>query len=333
MALADQLGIQFRYRDALILGTLVALFACLYIMPKAIAKLRGAGIVGRDRHKEGRPEIPEMGGLGVFVAYMMGAFVVIAISDLAQSDLVLVLAALVVIAGATLTGALDDLIVLRQRFKAALPFAFAAPLALFVEDTTIWFPLLGTVDFGIWYPLVLVPVGVACASNGFNMLEGFNGLGTGLGIILGLALAFIVLLSGNPVGLALLAPLLGALAGFWVFNAYPARVFPGDTMTLMVGAVIACAAIIGKVEFWGALLLVPHIVEFFLKATSRFEAESFADRQEDGKQIHEGSIHSLPHLAMKLSGPIREDHLVVRMHVAFTLFAGLVTLAAFAASP
>jgi UDP-N-acetylglucosamine--dolichyl-phosphate N-acetylglucosaminephosphotransferase len=317
-------GVQFDYRDALISGTLVALMASLLVTPRAIQKLRGAGIVGQDRHKEGRPNIPEMGGLAVFLAFNAGAFATLAISDLPLEGVVLILASLVVIAGATLTGVLDDLIVLRQRFKAFIPFAFAIPLALFVTDSNIWFPILGSLNFGLLYPLLLVPLGVACASNGFNMLEGFNGLGTGIGMVLGLALGIIILVKGDVTGLALLAPLVGALAGFWIYNAYPARVFPGDTMLLQVGAVLACAAIVAKVEFWGALLLGVHVIEFALKARGRFKVQSFASHQRDGLQIHEGPIYSVPHAVMRVAGPLGEARVVTYTLMLVGAYASLV---------
>jgi UDP-N-acetylglucosamine--dolichyl-phosphate N-acetylglucosaminephosphotransferase len=323
MTLADLLGINFRYREALILGALVAFFAAIVIIPRAISKLRRAGIVGRDRHKPGAPEIPEMGGLGVFLAFNIGAFSLLAVGHLESHVQILALASLVVCAGACITGILDDLISLRQRFKAIIPLAFAAPLALYVQDTAVTFPVLGTIGFGWTYPVLLVPLGITFASNAFNMLEGFNGLGTGLGIILASALGFMAMLSGNLDGLAILVPMVGALAGMMVFNGYPAKVFPGDTMTLLVGAALACGAIMSGLEFWVALLFVPHLVEFALKARASFKVQSFAARiDEAGGMHHEGPVRSLTHVPMRLSPGITEPKLVFCIlggHAAYVL--------------
>lgn len=324
MALADFLGLHFRLREALAIGVVIAFLATVVITPRAIRKLRGAGIVGQDKNKPGQPPTPEMGGLAVFLAFNMGAFAALALGDLAEADQVVTLASLVVIAGAALTGALDDLIALRQRFKAVIPFAFAAPLALYVDHSDVVLPVVGSVEFGIAYPLLLVPLGVACASNGFNMLEGFNGLGTGLGIISAVALSAMALLQDEMAGLVLLAPLTGALLGFWVFNAYPARIFPGDTFTLTVGAIIACAAILSKLEFWGALLLLPHMVEFALKAKGRFEAHVFASRVEDGRLYYEGPTESLTHLVMKAFPGSREARVTTLLLLGHTALALLV---------
>jgi UDP-N-acetylglucosamine--dolichyl-phosphate N-acetylglucosaminephosphotransferase len=226
-----------------------------------------------------------------------------------------------------MTGVLDDLVVLRQRFKAFIPFVFAAPLALYVPRTDVEFPMVGSVDFRLIYPLILVPLGIACGSNGFNILEGFNGLGAGIGIVLGTSMSILAILHGNLTGLVLLFPLLGALGGFLWYNVYPAKVFPGDTGTLFVGAALAAGAILSKIEFWGLLLFVPHVVEFMLKATAKFDAQSFATGVDaDGTLRYEGKIRSIPHVVMK-NWRVTEPRLVGILVGAEALWAALVILA------
>ena len=330
MTLADLLGVVLRFREALAAGLLIALVAALVATPRTMSKLRGAGITGNDIHKHGRPEVPEMGGLAVFLAFNVGAFTVLGFGNVPQSQEALILASLVVAAGACITGVLDDLVVLRQRFKAFIPFAFAAPLALYVPGTTVVFPLVGPIDFGILYPLVLVPLGIASASNGFNMLEGFNGLGAGLGIIMATVLSVMSILTNELAPLAILFPLIGALGGFLWFNAFPSRVFPGDTMTLLVGAALGAAVILGGFEFWGALLFSPHVVEFFLKASGGFKAESFATgMSEEGELHYVGRIQSIPHIVMKHLR-VTEGRLVLVLWAAMAVY-GLLIVAAFAA--
>ena len=323
MSLADALGLANGFREAIASGLLISLVGALIATPRTMRKLEGAGITGTDVHKDGEPPIPEMGGLAVFLAFNVGAFTVLGFGDVPRGDEVLVLASLVVGAGGLITGVLDDLIVLRQRFKAFIPFAFAAPLALYVPDFTVGFPLLGTVDFSWVYPIVLVPLGIASASNGFNMLEGFNGLGAGLGIILATAISVISLLKGELAPLALTFPLIGALGGFLWFNVYPSQVFPGDTMTLFTGAILGAAIIVAKIEFWGGLLLAPHVVEFFLKAARDFEVETFATGMQDGELHYVGPIGSLTHIVMKKLRPT-EPKLVVTFWVGELVYAALV---------
>ncbi len=330
MTLADLLGLQLPFRVALALGIVISLATALVAMPKTLPKLRGAGITGTDRHKRERPEIPEMGGLVVFLAFNVGAFAVLGLGDLPIGQQRLLLASLVVAAGALITGVLDDLLDLRQRFKALIPFAFAAPLALFVTDTAIVFPLVGRVEFDLAYSLLLVPVGVACASNGFNMLEGFNGLGASLGIVMASTMVVLSWLKGSRAGLVLLFPLIGALGGFLYFNSYPADVLPGDSMTLTVGAVLASAAILGKIEFWGAFLFLPHVLEFFLKARLYFPDEGWGGAlQEDGRLVSERDTPvGLAQFSLKTMDGLKETELVSILLIMQTLLGAVAVLGA-----
>lgn len=322
MALIDTLDTLFGIRKALVVGFFVAAAAVFSIMPMALRKLEGAGIMGKDINKPDQPKVPEMGGLVVFLAFNAAVFVILALGNLDRVGESLVLVGLIVAAGAAITGILDDLVRLRQQFKAFIPIAFSAPLILFSEDSFIHFGQF-SYDFGPLYALILVPLGVAAASNGFNMLEGFNGLGAGLGLIIAAAMSAMALATGQLLGLTLLVPLMGAIVAFLAYNLYPARIFPGDTFTLLVGAVLAVAAMLSKIEFWGALLFLPHILEFFLKARGRFGTQSFAQEVRDGTMHYDGPIHSLTHLAMR-SGKHSEPKIVVLMWTGMLAYTGLV---------
>ena len=105
--------------------------------------------------------------------------------------------------------------------------------------------------------------------------------------------------SGTDAGLFILVPLLGSLIAFLYYNKYPARIFPGDTLTLFVGATIACSAILSDLKFEGTILMTPMIVEFFLKCRGRFEGECFALSNEDGILLYTDRVESLTHFVMK----------------------------------
>lgn len=310
-----------------IAGSLIAILTTVLVMPAAITKLRGARITGQDRHKPGRPEVAEMGGLGLFAGLMAGSVAVVVVSDLTDADAVRVLAAQLVMAGAALVGVLDDLISLAQRFKAALPLAFAIPFALFVQDTTVDLPFLGSTEFSFVYPLLLVPVGIACASNGFNMLEGFNGLGAGIALITSLGLSALAVVKGEYLGLVILLPLAGATLGFLIFNFYPASVFPGDTGTLTLGASLAVGAMLSKLEFAGAVMFLPIILEFFIKARNGFPSTGW------GGDLKDGILYCPPRrpvglgqLLLKATGGLHERNLVLLFYALQAILCATVVL-------
>src|SRR2546425_7951235 len=265
-----------------------------------IRHLSRTRMVGRDIHKPGQPTVPEMGGLAVIAGFYAGVTVV-QLYTLDTQTLAYLHASMVAVFGAGFVGLLDDLFDLRQRTKAVLPFLFAIPLA------TVAFrdPKGGTavLNFEVG-PLVLlaIPFGITAAANAANMLEGFNGLGAGLGVIMCGAMIILTFISPDPtgrIGLYLLVPLLAALIAFLYFNRYPARIFPGDSMTLFTGAALAAAAIISHQKTYGAILFLPFIAEFVLKAKGRFKGENYGTLNGDFGLTYDGPTESLSHALMK----------------------------------
>jgi UDP-N-acetylglucosamine--dolichyl-phosphate N-acetylglucosaminephosphotransferase len=131
------------------------------------------------------------------------------------------------------------------------------------------------------------------------MLEGFNGLGTGLGIIMSVTLIMLCMIHGRLDGVYLLVPLLGTLIAFLYFNKYPAKIFPGDTMMLFVGATLAVAGILSNLHVQTVFIFLPLIVEFFLKMRGKFEAENYCSRAGNAHLVYKGRIESMTHVFMK----------------------------------
>lgn len=123
------------------------------------------------------------------------------------------------------------------------------------------------------YVLMIVIVIVAC-SNGVNLTDGVDGLATGTSAIVGVVLGIFAWLGGNIINsdylnimyipgsgeiAVYMSAFVGALVGFLWYNAYPARVFMGDTGSLMLGGVIGVTAILIRKE-----LLLPILCGIFL---------------------------------------------------------------------
>ncbi|HDI10984.1 MAG TPA: hypothetical protein ENF77_01510 [Candidatus Acetothermia bacterium] len=283
-----------------------------------IPRLERAGIVGPDVHKPGRPEIPEMGGLALVAGFGAGVLLGIALTTFwppfPRLDTVLLLAVLTVVLLVTLIGVMDDLIGIRQWVKALLPFVAALPLAVVRAGvSTVTLPFIGRLDFGIFYPLVLVPLGITGAANAVNMLAGFNGLELGMGITAMGTLAVIAAGLHATVSLALLLAGIGASLGVLIFNWYPAKVFVGDVGTLSLGAIIAAAVIVGNFEWAGLIVIVPYALDFLIKAAHGFPSHGWwGELREDGR-LHcpQGGPVGLAQLVLKLTGGLHERTLVL----------------------
>lgn len=313
--------------EILIIALIVSFFTTLITVPWLIKNLTERGFVGVDQNKFHKPKIPEMGGLAVVIGFIAGISTFLVINKILERDEFPILAApLLAVVGAALTGIMDDLFLLRQRFKALIPFLFAIPVGVYIADKTTLSFIFVTVDFGVLMVLI-APFGVTCAANAGNMLEGFNGLGCGLGIIITTTLVIISIIFDAKNSLLLLFPLLGALIAFLWFNRYPAKIFPGDTLTLFMGATIACAAIVGDMKTIGALLFIPMIIEFFLKMRGHFKGENYGTPDIDGYLTYEKRIESLTHFLMK-GRRLKETKLVLILWITEGILCAIVAILA-----
>jgi len=288
------------------IGAFAIAFAMTFlIIPWMMPKLKARGIVGRDLNKPGTPQVAEMGGIAVVIGFFAGVSLLLAVDGITNVSLLNV--SLAVVLGAAFIGMLDDLFELRQRQKAFFPFLLALPLGAALEPT-INLPFIGDFDFG---PLMIIaaPFAITCAANAGNMLEGFNGLGTGLGIIMSSTLVILAFAHDDLDGVYLLIPLLGCLVAFMWFNKYPAKIFPGDTLMLFMGATIAVAGMLSSLYIQTIIIFMPMIVEFFLKMRGKFRAENYCSTANNGHLEYHGRVESLTHIIMR-SMRVSENGLV-----------------------
>lgn len=283
-----------------------------------IPRLRRAGIVGPDVHKPGKPEVPEMGGLALVAGFGAGTLFSISLATFcplfSSLDMVALLAVLCTVLLTTLLGIIDDLIGIRQWVKALLPVVAALPLMVVRAGvSTMRIPFIGRVDFGPFYALVLVPLGVTGAANAVNMLAGFNGLEVGMGIAAMGSLAVIATGISSTTALALLLAGIGALLGLLPFNWYPAKVFVGDVGTLSIGAIIAAAVIVGNFEWAGLLVIIPYAIDFLIKAAHGFPSRGWwGELGEDGRlRCPANGPVGLAQLVLKIAGGLHERTLVL----------------------
>ncbi|MCS7239921.1 MAG: hypothetical protein NZ651_01545 [Candidatus Bipolaricaulota bacterium] len=295
-----------------------------------IPKLRAAGVLGKDLHKPGQPEIPEMGGLAFLAGFTAGVLLAIALEAFIPSVLPVDFTALLAVLGTVLltglVGILDDLLGMRQGVKAFLPVFAALPLvAIRAGHTAMTIPFLGHVNFGFAYSLLLVPLGVTGAANAVNMLAGFNGVELGMGLTAMGALLAVALKMKAATALAIITAGMGAAFGLLLFNWYPAKIFVGDVGTLSLGAVLAATCIVGNFETAGLIIIFPYAVDFIFKATHGFP-KSFGEL--DNKKLHcpkTGPV-GLGQAILKITGGLHERSLTLVLIGIEAVFGTLAAL-------
>jgi len=308
----------------LLVAIIISFLIVIVALPRTIEILREKGYVGIDVHKPDRPEIAKGGGSVVLFAIVTALLIVIGLTTFQVQDIVNpgLLAALVSILMAGMIGVLDDNLDFRNRTKIALPMIASIPMMVMqVGTTTMSIPFFGTIDLGVLYPLVVVPLMMTFIIDSTNMYGGMNGLEVGLSTVNSSALIVYVVLLPLLTGEAIpqtqidagvvAGALLGASLAFLMFNRYPARILPGDVGRLPLGAAMAAALILGNMDRLAVFLYVPFGLNFlmyiFYKVhvkRTEIEYEKFAHPRDDGTLEVAGPYTMywlLPHYSKKIT--------------------------------
>jgi UDP-N-acetylglucosamine--dolichyl-phosphate N-acetylglucosaminephosphotransferase len=319
--------------DYLLLTCFALSFLTAYILtPVWIKAAHKIELTGKDMHRYDKPEIAEMGGLVVNAGFLMGVLTYIGLSTFYfkhNTNLIYILAAISTCLIIMLVGIMDDLlgwkIGLRQWQKPLLTSVAALPMMVVnAGESGMILPMIGPVNFGILYPLLIVPVAITGAANGFNMLAGFAGLEAGMGIVILGTLGFVAWQTGSSWVAMLSLSMVFALLAFLKYNWHPAKIFPGDTFTYSVGALIATVAILGNMERIAIALFSLYFIEFLIKARTRFKGECYGIPDKVGKLSPPRNIESLTHVVMKL-GKLKETQVVLSI-LALQVFLSFVVL-------
>lgn len=156
-----------------------------------------------------------------------------------------------------------------------------------IEEITL--PWSGSIELG-WLGLPVTVLWTVGVTNAINLLDGIDGLVSGVTAVMAVSLAIINVLTGNSLIALLTLSLAGACLGFLPYNHSPARIFLGDTGSLTIGMILAGIGILSLYhegrQTAGPLLSVPLIlfglplfdtvrvmVQRALRGKSMFEAD------------------------------------------------------------
>ena len=325
------------------IGAAVAAAVVLAVEPAWIRAAHRRGLVGRDMNKPGEVLVAEAGGVWAVVGAAVGLLLLEALytylggprwdrQGFALTSLLLLSA---------IIGFTDDILGWKKGLPRWQRVVFMVPAALPLVvikagHSTLSVPFIGTVDLGLAYPLLAVPIGVTGAANAFNMLAGFNGLEAGMGLLLMLFTAAYAWMKHVPLVPEAAIVMAGALLAFLRYNWYPAKVFPGNAFTYAVGAYYAALVILGNMEKFGLTLFTLYFIKALLYARGvahrvwKPGVEDFGVPRPDGTlDTPLEGLYSLTHAAIKLlkrvKGSAREPE-VVAVILAAQALIGLITL-------
>jgi UDP-N-acetylglucosamine--dolichyl-phosphate N-acetylglucosaminephosphotransferase len=216
-----------------------------------------------DKYKPGKKKMPTMGGLPMFV----GIIVALSLSQLLLHDRELVGKLFIfyfIVTVYTMYGVVDDLFSFKKRYdKIITLLVLSFPIATLI--TTSGITVFGRfIEMDGLYPFVLAPIFIMVVANLVNLYAGFNGQATGLTLLLFMFAGIKSYLLYGMDNLIFLIPAFGALLVIFFFNFFPATLHEGNVGAFLIGSCLGAFLIINRLEVFGVIILIPHIVNFVM---------------------------------------------------------------------
>ncbi|MEM4718003.1 MAG: glycosyl transferase family 4, partial [Desulfurococcaceae archaeon] len=216
---------------------------------------------------------------------------------------------------AGLLGFFDDVLGWKKGISPAkrvlLTMPLSLPLVVVKAGTSIIeLPIIGLLDLGVLYPLLVVPIGVIGASNAFNMIAGYNGLEATQALIILTFSSILAYIRSQYDAVAIILPIAVSILVFYsLYNKYPARAFPGNSFTYGIGALYASLAIYWNFEKYAVMTFTLYFIElalFIRGLINKVYKENFGKVQSDGSLLPPyDKSYSVTHIAIKIVNKIK----------------------------
>lgn len=119
----------------------------------------------------------------------------------------------------------------------------------------------GKIIVGEIFSYIITICWIVGITNAINLIDGLDGLSSGVTLISCLSLLMVFALNGSPlIAIVLITALAGALVGFLPFNFSPAKTFIGDTGSNFMGFALAIISILGVAKTYTALVIIAPII-------------------------------------------------------------------------
>ena len=228
----------------------VALVASYIVMPKLVGLGVRAQLMDEPgERKQHAHAIPRLGGVGVSLALTLALGVVLVIRaqgllgpSADPSPLLPIIAGGVLVFAVGLWDDVSSVPPLRKLLVEVIAAVLVAGSGIVMTRVTI---LGNTHELGL-LALPVTALWIVALTNAFNLIDGLDGLAGGLVVIASTTCAIILINRGEGAAAMMLVALTGAMLGFLAFNFHPARIFLGDSGSLLAGFLLATTAVIGR---------------------------------------------------------------------------------------
>lgn len=243
----------------LLLAIIVAFVISFAITPvvKAFATKVGAvDVPGEARRIHDHP-IPRMGGLAIFFGFLLSVLLFV---DVTREVRGILLGAIIIVA----TGAIDDIVSLRAWTKFLIQILAAVIAVLHgVVIHVVMNPNVFSEQEAIvlgWLAVPITVLWIVGITNSVNLIDGLDGLAVGVSTISCITILVVALLVSEPNVALIVAALAGACIGFMPYNLNPAKIFMGDTGSLLLGYVLSTVSVLGLFKFYTLVTFVVPVL-------------------------------------------------------------------------
>lgn len=223
-------------------GGITALVVGLLLTPFVRDHAEGLGLLDHlHERKVHTSPVPRVGGVAIFVAFLLGLIVAAVVHPAVHPRLNTPLGALLTgAAGMMVLGLVDDVRPLGARSKLGCQVIVAGLTALLgLRVSGLIVPLVGTVHLSLVASVALTMLWQVGFTNAFNLIDGVDGLAAGIALFATAALALVAALNGSPDVATTAAIVAGGVLAFLRYNYPPATIFLGDSGSLFLGFLLA----------------------------------------------------------------------------------------------
>ena len=224
-------------------------FAATPIVKLFAQKVGAMDVPGEARRVHDHP-IPRMGGLAIFLGFIIA---VILFADIDRQVQGILLGAVLIV----VIGAIDDVVSLNAWVKFGFQF-LAAFIAVYhgVVIEAFTSPFLFSGDqylFLNWLRIPITVIWIVGITNSVNLIDGLDGLACGVSTISSVTMLVVAMAVSEGNVAVILAALVGGCIGFIPYNLNPAKIFMGDTGALLLGYVLSTMSVLGLFKFYAVV--------------------------------------------------------------------------------
>ncbi|HEX7905240.1 MAG TPA: MraY family glycosyltransferase [Chitinophagaceae bacterium] len=256
-----QLELYFRDYKFALLCFITAFVVTLIVIPPIISLIKKYRLYDvPNARKEHRLPVPTMGGIAILAGMMGALFLWFPFSM--EIPQVCFFFSVIVLFG---LGVMDDLKDLSAKYKFVIQIGLAALIALSGIRITSFNGLFGIDELPLTAQYTFTLLAIVGVTNAFNLIDGIDGLAGGLGFMSLVILGIFLTRSGDANTALIAFALAGGILAFLYFNFNPAKIFMGDTGSLLLGFVTAVLSIrLLQVNMASLKPVLPHAPVFIL---------------------------------------------------------------------